>query len=43
VIGVEEEDYDSIYHKEDNKEGKTRVVIPLGTENDKHFEEFLKK
>lgn len=31
VIGVEESEYDSIYHKEGNKEGKTRVVIPLGT------------
>lgn len=23
--------------------GKTRVVIPLGTDNDTHFEEYLKK
>lgn len=42
VIGVDEKDYESIDQKP-NEKGRMRVVIPLGTNNDAHFEQYLKK
>jgi len=40
---VEEGDFNSIYSASYKDKGKTRVVIPLRTDNDKQFEEYLKK
>ncbi len=40
-IMVNEEDFNSI-PKEDQLYKTKRVVVPLGTSNDKHFEEYLK-
>jgi len=43
VIDVEGPEYECIQNDKAKEKGKTRVVIPLGTENDTHFEEYLQK
>ena len=43
VIDLEGSEYEAIKSGGEKEKGKTRVVVPLGTNNDTHFEEYLKK
>ena len=40
MISIEEDRYDNLKQKAENN-GKTRVVIPLGTNHDAEFQKYL--